>query len=129
MIMEKEIWKDIKGYTGYYQISSSGRVKSCERTIIQNNGRFHNRKERILTPHSNKNTSYLQVMLVVHKRIKLCYIHRLVCEAFVENPNPDEYKFVTHINGDIQDNRAENLAWVSKSQNKNKRLGLYGKEK
>lgn len=118
----EERWKDIDGYSGYYQISNRGRIKSLERTIIRKDGLFHRRKERILTNVVNQKTGYLQVMLICHKRYKLFYVHRLVAQAF--NPNPNGYKLVTHRNGDLNDNRAENLVWCSRSSNENKRNGI-----
>lgn len=118
----EEIWKPIKGFEGYYEISSHGRVKSLERTIIRKDGIFHRRKERILTNVENQKTHYIQVMLICHKRYKLFYIHRLVGQAFVENPN--NYKIITHLDGDLNNNNADNLRWVSRSSNENKRLNL-----
>ena len=120
--MEKEIWRPIKGFSDYYECSNMGRIRSKDRTIIKSNGVFHHRKEKLLTPHANKVNQLLQVMLIVHKKFKLMYVHRIIAEAFVDNPHglPN----VTHINGDDQDNRAENLKWVSKSSKVNKKLNL-----
>lgn len=120
---DKEIWKPITQFgTDYYEVSNLGRIRSKDRVIIQSNGVLHHRKERILRPHPNKVNNLLQVMLVVHKKYKLVYVHRLIAEAFVENPH--QFPNVTHINGDVQDNRAENLRWISKSPNLNKKLNL-----
>lgn len=121
--MEEEIWKPIRGFEDYYCVSNLGNVKSKERTIIQSTGAFHRRKEKILTPHKNIKNNMLQVMLVVHKRYKLCYVHRLVAEAFVDNPYG--FKNVTHLNGDDLDNRAVNLQYISKSPKLNKKLNLF----
>lgn len=118
----EEIWKPIKDFEDYYEISNLGNVRSKERTIIQKNGRFHHRKGKILTPIANKNVGLFQIMLHSHQRYKLCYVHRLVAEAFVENPH--KLTYVTHLNGDDLDNRAENLRWVSKSNKLNKKLNL-----
>lgn len=119
---EREIWKPIQGFENYYEVSNWGNVKSKERTIIKSNGAFHRRKEKILTPHRNRKNNMLQVMLIVHKRYKLCYVHRLVAEAFVENPH--NFINVTHLNGDDHDNRAVNLQYISKSHKLNKKLNL-----
>lgn len=51
--IEEEIWKSIKDYEGYYEVSSLGRVRSIERTIVKNDGRVTTYKERIIKPHKN----------------------------------------------------------------------------
>ena len=109
-----EEWKEIKGFEGYYEVSSEGKIRSKDRIIIQKSGRFHRRKGKILHQTPNKNNHYYQAMLIVHKHPSLKYVHRLVAEAFVENPN--DYKFVTHINADITDNRASNLKWIKSTK-------------
>ena len=118
-----EIWKPITGYEGYYEVSNLGRVRSVNRTIIKSNGIFHRRKGKVLTAHPNQNSGLLQVMLVKHKKYKLIYVHRLVGLAFVNNPY--NFSYITHINGCNQDNRAENLRYISKSVKINKKLNLY----
>lgn len=119
---EKEIWKPVKGFEDYYDVSSLGRIRSKDRVIIQSNGVFHHRKQKILKAHANKSNNLLQVMLVVHKRFKLVYVHRLVGEVFVENPHG--FPNLTHVNNDNQDNRAINLKWISRSPKLNKKLNL-----
>ncbi|WP_455094397.1 NUMOD4 domain-containing protein [Prevotella koreensis] len=119
----QEIWQSIKGFEDYYEVSNMGNVRSKDRVIIQNNGVFHTRKSKVLKPQINKKNGYFQVMLVIHKRCRLFYIHRLVAEAFVENPY--NLELVSHINNDDTDNRAENLIYMSRSIKKNKELKLY----
>lgn len=93
-----EIWKDIPGYEGLYQVSNLGRVKS-----------FHGRTERekILQPYCKK--KYAQVLLIKDKRRKLALIHRLVAEAFL--PNPDGKPQVNHKDENKQNNSVDNLEW------------------
>lgn len=121
-MQQTERWLPIKGYENYYEVSNLGNVRSVDRTIILTNGRFHHRKSKVLALQKNSHNGLLQIMLIVHKKAKLHYVHRLVAEAFVNNPY--ELENVTHINGDDLDNRAQNLRYVSKSLKKNKKLNL-----
>ena len=114
--MKKEIWKDINGFEGYYQISNLGNVKSVKRNIESNN-RFNTMlysvKEKILKPSKKR---YSGVTLI-NKDKKYSYpnVHRLVAETFL--PNPNNLPEVNHINGNKHDNRVENLEWNTKSDN------------
>ena len=111
-----EIWKDIKGYEGMYQVSNLGRVKSLEKTVAAKNGSKRTIRQRILKPKTERN-GYLRVPLNSKGKIKFFYVHRLVCKAFHENPkNKPE---VNHINENKLDNRAYNLEWVTRKENCN----------
>jgi hypothetical protein len=92
-------------------------VKSLERTIIDNTGRKRHLKERILKPRTDR-YGYLRVTLYKgNGKKRNFFVHRLVCEAFHENPqNKPE---VNHINENKTDNRACNLEWVTANENSN----------
>lgn len=111
-----EIWKNIKGYEGFYQISDMGCVKSLERTVIKKDGRKQTVKERILKPAMTKD-GYLMTYLCSSQKRKWFRVHRLVCEAFHENP--DGKTQVNHINENKTDNRACNLEWCTVKENNN----------
>ena len=110
--MTEEVWRDVKGYEGLYQVSNMGRVKSLERK--DRFGRVI--KERILEPAVTHN-GYLRVGLHVDGKRKMLRVHRLVCEAFHENP--DNKSEVNHVNEDKTDNRACNLEWSTRTENCN----------
>lgn len=114
-IIITEIWKDIKGYEGLYQISNLGNVKSVKRRIKYSNGTIVSYPEKILKGFIST-SGYKAVDLYENKKKKKFYIHRLVAEAFVDNPlNKPE---VNHINENKLDNRFENLEWCTSSENK-----------
>lgn len=100
----EEIWKDIKGYEGKYQVSNLGRVRSLN---------YHRSgKPGVLTLHDNKN-GYLYVNL----NHKSCRVHRLVADTFIENPN--KLTDVNHIDENKYNNCASNLEWMSHKDNVN----------
>jgi hypothetical protein len=113
-----EIWKDVVGYEGHYQVSNIGAVKSVARIVESRKGVFGNKKEIFLKPTKTKK-GYLRIKLckvVCEKSIENnFYIHTLVAKSFLENPlNKPQ---VNHINGIKYDNRVENLEWVTGSEN------------
>ena len=110
-----EVWRDIEGYEGYYQVSSEGRVKSLERKVTKRDGE-RTVRERILKPAFNS-CGYLIVNLCAGGKRKMLRVHRLVCQAFHENP--DNKPQVNHINEIKTDNRASNLEWATARENSN----------
>ncbi len=104
----KEIWKDIEGYEGLYQVSNLGRVKSLAKTVIYCNGKVYHYAETILKPCEQKK-GYMKVGLHKGRKTKNAFIHRLVATAFI--PNTDNLEQVNHKDENPQNNRADNLEW------------------
>jgi hypothetical protein len=111
----KEIWKDIKGYEGLYQVSNYGRVKSLERIVDhKKTGKvFH--KERILK--QNTCYGYKTVILCKNSKTKSERVHRLVAQAFI--PNPNNMPQINHKNQIRNDNYYKNLEWCDSKYNNN----------
>lgn len=112
-----EVWKDIEGYEGIYQVSNMGQVKSLERVVTCKDGRkTYILPERILKP-SRYKENYLQVVLSNVGKKKTFKIHQLVARTFI--PNPQNLPCVNHRNEIKTDNRVENLEWVTQKENLN----------
>lgn len=130
----EEIWADVKGYEGLYQVSNIGNVRSLPRTVKQmNNGTLavhhYEGRQRVLNRLPN---GYLQVTLWKDGQVEYFQVHRLVAAHFI--PNPENKPEVDHINAIRHDNRLENLRWVTHSENQNNPIsrqkmsdGLKGK--
>ncbi|HEY9651401.1 MAG TPA: NUMOD4 domain-containing protein [Coleofasciculaceae cyanobacterium] len=113
--MTEEIWKDVQGYEGFYQVSNLGKVKRLETGVLGRSNCVRIQPERILKSHPTTK-GYLLVQLSVESKIKAFTVHRLVAGAFLSRPDSDCLD-VNHINGVKTDNRLVNLEWVTKSQN------------
>lgn len=108
----KEIWRDIEGYECLYQVSNLGRIKSLK--FWSNVHKKYYEKETILKNKINKH-GYEFVGLHKHNKTKNFSVHRLVAEAFIDNPKM--YKEVNHIDGNKLNNNVENLEFTTRSEN------------
>lgn len=102
IIKSAEIWKDIEGTNGKYIVSNDGKVATL-------------RKRKKLLTLTKQRSGYLYAMVEIDGKQVNKRVNRLVATAFIENPN--NLPFVNHIDGCKTNNRAENLQWVTNSQN------------
>lgn len=135
----QEIWKDIEGYTGLYQVSNYGNVKSLSKFVFVSNPKFtgyRHTKEKILKPGKNGLGYQLVVLRKDNKNYQM-YVHRLVAQAFI--PNPDNLPEVNHKDENKCNNSVDNLEWCTHIYNsnhgtvnlrrRNKHLGFRHSEK
>ena len=120
---DHEIWKDVLGYEGRYQVSNWGRVKRI--------GKYRNQvteweSNKLLKP-AKKNNGYLYCQLSKDNKTKPKMIHRLVAEAFIQNS--DNKPTVNHIDGNRENNSSDNLEWATYKENNVHSLYVLNKYK
>lgn len=112
-----EIWRDVQGYEGLYEVSNLGNVRSLPRATTRG---------KTITK-NNSGRGYLQVVLYKNGKSKTHLVHRLVAQAFV--PNPFNFSTVNHKDEQKNNNRFDNLEWCTiqynlSYNNLHKRRGL-----
>ena len=110
----KEIWKDVVGYEGLYQVSNLGNVKSVEREMQNYRGNKFIKVSKPIGKFINK-YGYIRVTLYKNGIPRPFTVHRLVATAFI--PNPMGLKDINHIDFNKKNNNIENLEWCSRSYN------------
>lgn len=117
----QEIWKDIKGYEGKYQVSNLGHARSLDRQIKirgKNQVKSYECNKIIrgkLLKLKETKYGYIQMLARNKKETKYLYIHRLVAETFI--PNPENKPHVNHIDSNKKNNCVSNLEWVTPKEN------------
>ena len=113
----EEIWKPVKDFEGYYEVSNLGRVRSIDRVIYDTIRKCDRLlKGKVLTIRDNGH-GYKSVMLCVNHKIYHRYVHRLVAEAFIDNSG--NYPYVNHKDENKWNNSSDNLEWCDGSYNNN----------
>jgi len=115
-MQEKEIWKDVPGYEGYYKVSNLGNVKSLDRIVPHPRWGRQFWKGRIIKSSLDK-YGYPRLSLRKYNKAKFFTIHRLVAVSFI--PNLENKPQVNHRDGNKTNNNVINLEWVSEKENVN----------
>lgn len=119
---DKEVWKDISGYEGYYQVSNLGRIRSLSRIVVHMQGEGNRRgmkrkiPECILAQDINW-AGYHRVGLSKHGKKHRVAVHRLVADAFIANPN--NLPQINHKDENPHNNHMDNLEWCTNLYNVN----------
>lgn len=122
----REIWKDIPGWEGLYQVSNLGRIKSLARDYRICNVATVHKKEKILKQQTIK-FGYKHVELNYNGHARNYPVHRLVAMAFI--PNPENKPHIDHIDTIPYHNNVENLRWVTPSENANNSITAQKRKK
>lgn len=114
-ILQKEVWKDVSGYEGLYQVSNFGNIRSLDRRVVNHrNGSTRIAKGVNITPFDNGN-GYLVVGLRKNGKRKNYYVHRIVADTFLDNPKECEY--INHIDYNTKNNNVTNIEWCTQKDN------------
>ncbi len=107
-----EIWKDVVGYEGFYQVTVLGQIRRNPLNYSSTNESY---KNGYCLSQRDNGMGYLRVKLSKHGKYKSCLVHRIIAEVFIENPN--NYKTVHHIDNNKKNNNINNLMWCTQSYN------------
>lgn len=114
-----EVWKDIDGFEGLYQVSNLGRVRSLDRTVndvFLNRNRTRTFKGKVLSQKAAKDYGYKEVNLYgLDRKCKTVKVHQLVAKAFL--PNPNGLVEVNHKDENVENNSVNNLEWCDRWYN------------
>jgi len=112
--IDMELWKDVEGYEGLYQVSSLGRMKSLSRPVKQRNNSIQVKSGKIIKGYENKK-GYIQMGITKENEKNTKPMHRWVAEAFITNL--ENKPQINHIDGVKTNNNINNLEWVTNEEN------------
>lgn len=115
----EEIWRDVPGYEGYYQVSNHGRVRGLDRFIKSKNGSRQKINGKVIKPRVSE-SGYISVQLRKNGKVLHTNLSRVVAQVFI--PNPENKPEVDHIDTDKTNNHVSNLRWVTRYENQHNKL-------
>lgn len=110
-----ELWSDVVGYEGRYEVSTLGRVRSVDRTIVDSHCKREFKGVILTSTEHNGKQPYYYVSLSSGGVIEKELVHRLVATAFIDNP--DGKPQVNHKDCNVHNNTLKNLEWVTNAEN------------
>ena len=118
--MEKEEWKSVLGYEGYFEVSNYGKIRSLHREVIKSNGtvqKVHGQELKPFIRDSSKIVPVKHYRVALHKdgKQKKYFVHRLVAAAFIRPPKDNE--IINHIDNNGLNNYYKNLEWCTQKEN------------
>lgn len=118
-------WRPVKGYEGYYEVSENGDVRSVDREYYVESINQNRKKKGVVLKQQTSNTGYKTAHLSKDGDAKVCLVHRIVANAFLDNH--DNLPQVNHKDGNRLNNRVDNLEWCSASYNSKYNYDILGK--
>lgn len=111
----QEMWKNVVGFEEFFEVSNLGVIRSKER-MVNNKGKMVLKPSKVLSPFNN-GKGYQQITLWADGKSYKRYVHRMVAEAFIDNPN--SLSDVNHEDGNKGNNKVDNLTWCTRKDNIN----------
>ena len=121
----EEIWKPVKDFEGYYEVSNLGRVRSVDRVVLDKVRNCERLLKGRIIIQSDNGHGYKRVVFCKEHKLINKYVHRMVAETFI--PNPDNLPQVNHKDEDKSNNAVSNLEWCSEVYNTNYGTGIQRK--
>lgn len=109
-----EIWKSVRSAFGFYEVSSTGGMRSLDRVVNHSSGGISKIKGEKISATINE-YGYRQTTISLNGNKRNILVHRIIAEAFI--PNFYGKLFVNHKNGIRADNRVDNLEWCTQQEN------------
>lgn len=113
--MDTEIWKDIAGYEGYYQVSNLGKIRSLDRYVTGGGGRGLQKVKGRMMKLQTREFGHVDILLRKNGPEERLWVHRLVASAFIDNPQ--NLPIVGHLDNDPSNNCVSNLEWCTQQRN------------